>query len=172
MQRRRGVSPIVAELLLIAVTVAIGSSVFFVASSSVGGYTSGFSLLFGQSANQAKEIYILEYAQFGPGTPSTSTVTLTIRNVGYIETLLADVSFFNRTDTTGATSGSFPASVNCGPGKLCVIGGTCTFTNNVISIPVGNFCTVQVKLGWGTGTSYNVVMSTSRGNSVVVQEIA
>jgi flagellin-like protein len=156
--RRRGLSSIVAELLLIAVTVTIGSTLFFVASSSVGGYANGFSLLFGKSANAAQEIYIVEYAQFVTGTPRT--VTLTIRNVGYIESQVAEVSFFNVTKTSGATSGTFSSSQ---------MTTTCTKAANYATIPVANFCAITVTFNWGSGATYNVVVSTQRGNRIVVQ---
>ncbi|MDG6982855.1 MAG: hypothetical protein JRM74_05300 [Nitrososphaerota archaeon] len=158
--QRKGLSPIIAELLLIAITVMIGSTFFFVGTQSIGGYANGFSLLFGKSADAAQEIYVVEYAQF---TTSPSTVTLTIRNVGYIETEVADVSFFNVTDTTGATSGTLAYNQ---------MTTTCATGSSYVVIPVSNFCTISVPFNWGSGTTYNVVVSTARGNSLVTKEIA
>lgn len=171
--RRRGLSPIVAELLLVAITVSIGSTLFFVASSSIGGYTNGFSLLFDQNANAAKEIYMVEYAQFTSG--AQPTVNITIRNVGYVETELASVSLFNLTSVGNATtSGVFtlttnpPLAVNSTNNAISY----CTESGSVIVIPVGTFCQVSVQFDWVSGAAYNVVISTERGNSVIVQEIA
>ncbi|MDG6990498.1 MAG: hypothetical protein JRM99_03645 [Nitrososphaerota archaeon] len=165
-ERRRGLSPIIAELLLIAITVTIGSTFFFVGSQSIGGYANGFSLLFGKSGQAAQEIYVVEYSQF----VQPSNVTLTIRNVGYLPTEVADISFFNTTATTGAKQGTFIASA----AMLNSTETWCTFNSpGYIQIPVGNFCTLTVtNFAWGNGATYNVVVSTERGNSIVVQEIA
>jgi flagellin-like protein len=164
-QRRRGLSPIITELLLIAVTVTIGSSLFFVASSAISNFTNGYSFLFGASANQAKEIYVVEYANFVSGTPNY--VNITIRNVGLIETQVADIGFFGTGAT--ATSNSFAASsgmIGTSQGSLC------SFANGIVTIPVGKFCTLKVSLAWTNAATYNMVVSTQRGNSITLAEVA
>ncbi|MDG6991294.1 MAG: hypothetical protein JRM99_07755 [Nitrososphaerota archaeon] len=170
-EKRRGLSPIIAELLLIAITVVIGSTFFFVGTQSIGGYANGFSLLFGKSANAAQEIYIVEYAQFSP----TPTVTLTIRNVGYIEVQLASVNLFNASDVASGKPTSGTYTVTTAP-AITVVASTaspyCSTSGSMIVIPVGSFCTVSVPFNWSTGATYNVVISTERGNSQVVQEVA
>ena len=42
-KRRHAVSPVIAELLLIVITVAIGTLVYSFASTAFGGFGSGFS---------------------------------------------------------------------------------------------------------------------------------
>lgn len=164
-ERRRGISPIIAELILVAVTVALGTTIFYIGTSSIGGVANGFSVLFGKSANNAQEIYVVEYVHF-----ASNNVTLTVRNVGFIETQVADISLFALTSTTGSTAGTFSSS------QITVnhpSTGWCTKSGNYITIPVGNFCTLSVGFNWGTGApAYNVVVSTQRGNSIVVQEVA
>lgn len=169
-QKRRGLSPIIAELLLVAITVTIGSSLFYVASQSVGGYANGLSLLFGQNANAAQEIYVVEYAQFAGGP----LVNLTIRNVGFVQAQIASVSLFNRTDVgSKPTSGTYtyPSGITIrhptgSPSPYCSASGS------MIVIPVQSFCTISVPFNWYSGATYNVVISTQRGNSIVVPEIA
>ena len=171
MTKRKGLSPIIAELLLIAITVTIGSTFFFVGSQSIGGYANGFSLLFNKNGNAAQEIYVVEYAQFSSGP----TVTLTIRNVGYVEVELASVSLFNVTDVgTGyPTSGTFTNSTTPALVKVATSASPyCAWYQHMLQIPVGTFCQVSIAFNWYTGATYNAVVSTDRGNSIVVQEIA
>lgn len=174
-ERRRGISPIIAELLLVAITVGIGTTIFFVASSSIGGYTNGFSLLFNQNADAAKEVYIVEYAQF-VSSPSHA-VNITIRNVGSIETEVASVSLFNLTSVTVGSgynmSGTY-TTATAQPLAIVTVGASpyCTQSGTSIVIPVGSFCALSVPFNWESGAAYNLVVSTSRGNTIVVQEIA
>ncbi|MDG7010827.1 MAG: hypothetical protein JRN57_01780 [Nitrososphaerota archaeon] len=169
--RRRGLSPIIAELLLIAITVTVGSTFFFVGTQSIGGYANGFSLLFGKSGSAAQEIYVVEYAQFA----ATPTVNITIRNVGYVEVQLASVNFFNLTDVVSGhpTSGIYTLTTTP---ALTVVRSTaspyCSVAGGAVLIPIQSFCTVSVPFDWSSGATYNLVLSTQRGNSIVVQEIA
>ena len=168
--RRRGLSPIIAELILVAITVVIGTTVFYVGSTTVGGYASGFSLLFGKSANAAQEIYVVEYAQFGTGT-----VSITIRNVGYVVVQLASVDLFNQTSVGAGypTSGIFTNSTTPAMVRLASTASPyCYWSRQMLVIPVGTFCNVSVAFSGYTGAAYNVVVSTDRGYRIVVQEIA
>lgn len=168
--KRRGLSPIIAELILVAITVVIGTTVFYVGSTAVGGYASGFSLLFGKGANAAQEIYVVEYAQFGTGGAN-----ITIRNVGYVVTQLTSVDLFNQT-AVGAgypTSGIFTNSTTPAMVRLpSTASPYCYWSQHVLVIPVGTFCNVSVPFKGYTGAVYDVVVSTDRGNRLVVQEIA
>ena len=169
--KRRGLSPIIAELILIAITVVIGTTVFYVGSAAVGGYANGFSLLFGKGAGAAQEIYVVEYAQFS----SPSAVTLTVRNVGYVSVQLASVDLFNRTVVGSGypTSGTFSNSTTPPMVRVSSTASPyCYWSSQMLVIPTGTFCNVSVNFDWYTGATYNVVISTDRGNSLVVQEIA
>ncbi|MDG6919904.1 MAG: hypothetical protein JRN59_00055 [Nitrososphaerota archaeon] len=169
-EKRRGLSPIIAELILIAITVVIGTTVFYAGSTAVGGYASGFSLLFGKSANAAQEIYVVEYAQFG-----TSNVTLTVRNVGYVTVQLASVDIFNASSVGAGypTSGVFTNTTTPAMVRLSSTASPyCYWDDQLLYIPVGTFCSVNVAFRGYTGAAYNVVISTDRGNRIVVHEIA
>ena len=168
--RRRGLSPIIAELILVAITVVIGTTVFYVGSTAVGGYANGFSLLFGKGANAAQEIYVVEYAQF-----TTNSATFTVRNVGYVTVQLASVDLFNASSVgTGyPTSGVF---TNTTTPAMTMVSSTarpyCYWSQQMLVIPVGTFCNVSVAFDARTGAAYNVVLSTDRGNRIVVHEVA
>ena len=169
--RRKGLSPIVAELLLIAITVTIGSTFFFVGTQSIGGYANGFSLLFGKSGNAAQEIYVVEYAQF----ITTPSVSVTIRNVGYVEVQLASLNLFNLSKVAPGDPTSGTYTLTTSP-AMAVVSSTanpyCSVSGTMVVIPVGTFCIVSVPFTWSSGAAYNLVASTERGNSIVVQEIA
>ena len=161
--KRKGLSPIIAELLLLAITVSIGTTFYLVGSSKVSAYTGGLSLVLGQNSDAAQEIYVVEYAEFVSGVPHS--VEVTVRNVGFIETELAGLSIFNLTGTAGATSARFDSS------SMQVVAGSCTAMGGQVTIPVQAFCTVRMQFDWSHGTAYNFVLSTARGNRMVVQEI-
>ena len=76
--KRKGLSPIIAELLLVAITVGAGTTIFYFGSSTVGNKASGFSVLFGNAADAAKEAYVVEQTQFN--TSSTQEVAITLTN--------------------------------------------------------------------------------------------
>ena len=78
MGRRRGVSPIIAELLLIAVTVSLGTTVFFFGTTYIGQFANGFALVFGNSGKAAQELFVAENTQFT--TTSQDLVPVTITN--------------------------------------------------------------------------------------------
>ena len=82
MARRRGVSPIVAELMILALVVSMGTGIFFFASNSVTSYSNGLGLLFGQNGQQAQEIYDVEYAQFLSSSQEVVPVTVTNNQPG------------------------------------------------------------------------------------------
>ena len=63
-KKRSGVSPVIAELLLIAITVAIGTLVYSFASTAFGGFGSGFSNLVQNAGGQLSENVIVEQVYF------------------------------------------------------------------------------------------------------------
>ena len=77
MKTRKGISPIIAELLILAIVVGMGTTFYFLATTSVGGYANGFGLLFQQNGKQAQEIYDVQYAQFVSTSTTVAPVTLT-----------------------------------------------------------------------------------------------
>ncbi|MDG7010140.1 MAG: hypothetical protein JRN16_05920 [Nitrososphaerota archaeon] len=170
LQKRRGLSPIIAELILVAITVVIGITVFYAGSSAVGGYSNGFSLLFSKGAGAAQEIYVVEYAQFGTGN-----VNITVRNVGYVTLELVSVDIFNDS-AVGAgypTSGVFTNTTSPALTRLPSDASPyCYWDGQTLLVPVGTFCNVNVAFDSYTGAAYNVVVSTDRGNSIVDHEVA
>jgi len=87
--KRRGVSAIIAELLLIVITVSIGTLVYTFASSAFGGFGAGFSNLVQGAGNQLAENVVIEQIYFinSNGTSGCPLATnscgdLFIRNVG------------------------------------------------------------------------------------------
>lgn len=63
-KKRRGVSPVIAELLLIVITVAIGTLVYSFASTAFGGFGAGFSNLVQNAGGQLTENVIIEQVSF------------------------------------------------------------------------------------------------------------
>jgi flagellin-like protein len=83
--KRRGVSSIIAELLLIVITVSIGTLVYGFASTAFGGFGAGFSDLVQGAGSQLAENVVVEQVYFITTTNSTCPVAcgdLFLRNVG------------------------------------------------------------------------------------------
>ena len=97
----------IAELLLIVITVAIGTLVYSFAATAFGGFGSGFSALVVNAGQQLSENLVVEQAYFftnnsvgcvpgysGPAQPDGCGGVLYVRNVGVdpiaIEEILHD----------------------------------------------------------------------------------
>jgi len=63
-KKRRAVSPVIAELLLIVITVAIGTLVYSFASTAFGGFGAGFSNLVQNAGGQLTENVVVEQVYF------------------------------------------------------------------------------------------------------------
>ncbi len=68
-KKRRAVSPVIAELLLIVITVAIGTLVYSFASTAFGGFGAGFSNLVQNAGGQLTEDVIVEQVSFFTTAP-------------------------------------------------------------------------------------------------------
>jgi flagellin-like protein len=149
--RRRGVSEIVAVLLMIAIVAALGTTAFWFASSSLGTLGGGFSNLMGSQASAVVERFAVEQVVFTEsGSPQGAT--LYVRNVGpdpvrLVEVYVADAS-------TGAFVGGFPVSVSILVGGFAIIP-----PSSVGFTPVA-------------GETYSFKVVSSYGNGVIVYATA
>jgi len=114
-RKRRAVSPVIAELLLIVMTVAIGTLVYSFASSAFGGFGTGFSNLVQGAGQQLSENIAIEQvyffnsvanntgcASFNPG-PTHCGGVLYVRNVGNDPVLIDAIYMGNVTQPNSPT---------------------------------------------------------------------
>ena len=176
MDRRRGVSEVVATLLMLAIVVVLGTMVFAFGSTAFSQFSQGFSNLIGLKTNQLQETYVVEYVQFN-GTSPTLTVVATVRNVGTIPTEIASIAISNLTDAcfAPATCSQFlefsgsqihdavPNPSDVGVYTCATVPGTAYY-----AVEVGQACSFRVAYTWVSGTAYNIVVSSARGNTVTL----
>lgn len=149
-RERRGVSTVVAELMMIAVVVALGTVVYTFASTAFGNFGSGFANLVSGSGQQLSERLVVEQVAF----VSSGTVDVYVRNVG------GNVINVTAVYADNLTSGTFVGSV-------LTKGSGCGTT-----VLVGSFQILCLKMVWVPSQVYSFAVATSRGNSVVVDSKA
>ena len=140
---RKGVDPIIATLLLIAIAVAAGIVVYVYVNSLAGGLTQGG----GQQVSDQLSMDAYNYGTIGTGA------VVTVRDVGSSSITISQIFF----DGAPATLTSPPA---CTTGTAIAATGTCTFT-------VAGAATTA-----SSGTSHIIKILDSVGGTAVITVIA
>ena len=121
-RNRRAVSPVIAELLLIVITVALGTLVYSFASTAFGGFGSGFSNLVQNAGQQLSENIVVEQAYFYNSVANNSGCSsadagpthcggvLFVRNTGSAPVLIDDIFIGNVTSSASEPITTVPAS--------------------------------------------------------------
>jgi flagellin-like protein len=187
LNRRRGVSPVIAELLLIVITVAIGTLVYSFASTAFGGFGAGFSNLVQNAGGQLTENLVVEQVYFLHNSTVASyscagecTGDLFLGNSGSNTLIVNQIYFTNVTSSSPVSSPSnFKVFAFTPPGplystllpKLLIPGCTASC---VVSIAPGQ--TVMVRFQTldplVAGTTYALTLVTARGNVIVAYQKA
>jgi hypothetical protein len=148
---------VIAELLLIVITVSIGTLVYSFASTAFGGFGAGFSNLVQEAGNQLAENVVVEQIHFFVN--GTVGGDLYLRNVGantavVLKIYVVDISPTGVTTVVAsATEPYLPANgLSMAPGTSA----TLKFTFNSINL----------------GDTYAFTLVTGRGNQVVGYEKA
>ncbi len=96
MKRRRGVSPIVAAVLLTAIVIVLGVSVFLWSTYSLTVYGGGINTFYKLREEQLQEDIVIEHVQFIDG----NNLTIYVRNIGSIDTRLKTIYIVNLDNTS------------------------------------------------------------------------
>lgn len=190
--KRRAVSPVIAELLLIVITVAIGTLVYSFASTAFGGFGAGFSNLVQNAGGQLTENVVVEQVSFlhnSTGNAGTCPVAtecsgdIFIGNSGSNTAVITAVFVTNVSANAPASSHDFEFwGYNSVPDKynfaLPDVGGAvlpgCSPTVCVLSIAPGQ--TVMLRFITSDpavpGSTYAFTFITARGNQIVAYEKA
>ena len=97
LRSRRGVSPIIAELILVAVTVSIGFAFWTSANSTAGTKVSGFVEKSSSNINKIKEDFVMVNTAFNydhssnPPNPTSGMITIWVYNIGLLETEISQI---------------------------------------------------------------------------------
>jgi flagellin-like protein len=193
LKKRRAVSPIIAELLLIVITVAIGTLVYSFASTAFGGFGAGFSNLVQNAGGQLTENAVVEQVSFlhnntgNLGTCAAGTECagdIFIGNSGSNTVVITNIFATNVTSSTPVSSSNlkfWAYKALPAPGQYATIlpagpptNPTCAPTICFVSIAPGQ--TIMLRFVTNKpavpGTTYAFTFLTARGNEIVAYEKA
>jgi len=195
-RRRRAVSPVIAELLLIVITVAIGTLVYSFASTAFGGFGAGFSNLVQNAGSQLTENVVIEQVYFlhnstgsagacvpppgpyGGGQTGECAGDIFIGNSGSNTAYINEIIVTNVTSSTPVSSPvNFEFFAYNGPvnhyNKVLPAGGICTSTCFVSIAPGATYMLrFETRDPVVAGTTYAFTFITARGNEIVAYEKA
>ena len=146
-RRKLAVSTIVANLLMIAVTLSLAAILVAWAGTSFGSLTSGSELFFAQRGQALQERLVIENVFFN-GTGSNLNIMIFVRNVGEEQISLAAI-YVNDTSLSPTGSGAWLCT-----GALpetIIVGGVCEFN-------------VHWSSTWSSGSIFDIIVTTARGN--------
>jgi len=139
---RKAISTIVANLLMVAIVLTLATSLFIWANSSFGIYQGSAGLWFSSRSEAMRERFVVEEAWF---TDAGAKINIYVRNVGDIDITIADI-YVNRTKVDRAQI--YPQLPRILP------------TGQVVQI------TITLSSMWSPGRVSEIVVATSRGNTV------
>jgi archaellum component FlaF (FlaF/FlaG flagellin family) len=161
---RRGISTIVANIMMIGVTLSLGAILVAWAGQSYGAFGGGSQLYFQQRGQALQESFVIEVAFF---VKSSSTLDIYVRNVGSIQVNIVAI-YVNGTSISGTNlqSGTglcslYSSSLNnpLGVQVACEYGLTVSQSDGVVT--GGAICSGQA---WCSGSIFYVVVASGRGN--------
>lgn len=141
LKRNIAVSTIVANVLMIAITLSLAAILVAWAGTSFGAFSGGSQLFFAQRGQALQERFVIEVVFFN--IAGSNTMTIFVRNVGVIDIKLA---------------------------AIYVNGNPPTSNNGTLPYALGVQQVVRFNMGipaWTTGTVFTVVVASARGNQAV-----
>jgi archaellum component FlaF (FlaF/FlaG flagellin family) len=147
--RRLGVSTVVANMLMILITLSLAAILVAWAGTSYGSFTGGSQLYFLQRQQALQEKFTIEMVYFNR-TGTNHTLMVFVRNVGVLQISIAAI-YVNGTAVASSALGT--------NSYLC--------TTIPVTLPVGSACEFRITWGstqWASGSMFNFVVASARGN--------
>ncbi len=150
------VSTVIANMLMIMITLSLAAILVAWAGTSYGAFTGGSQVFFQQRGQALQERFVVENVFFN-GTASPPTVLVFVRNVGPEDLNIAAI-YVNGTALTPQSAGH---------GSTCVFSGT----PPSVKLTVGAVC--EFNLQWapppggtamGKGATFYIIVASARGN--------
>lgn len=146
-KNRLAISTVIANLIMIGITLSLAAILVAWAGTSYGAFTGGTEVFFAQRGQALQERFVVEEVFFNS---SQTRLLVFVRNVG-VEDIKIGAIYVNGTSLTPTGSG-----------------GTCTFSGSpaVLQLGVGAVCEFNLNWGktWTTGSTFLIVVATMRGN--------
>jgi len=151
-RRKLAVSTVVANLLMIGLTLALAAILVAWAGTSFGSLSSGSQLFFAQRGEALQERLVIENVFFSGNTASNHTIMIFVRNVGEEQISLVAI-YVNGTSLSPTGSG----------GWLCR-------GSLPVTLVVGAVCEFSVQWGstWVSGSLFDIIVTTAMGNRATI----
>jgi hypothetical protein len=146
-KRNLAVSTVIANMLMITITLSLAEILVAWAGTNYGAFTGGTQLFFRQRGQALEERFVIENMFFNK---SQTRLLVFVRNVG-VQDIKVVALYANGTSLTPT-----------GSGYTCVFAGT----PPSVTIPVGSVCEFNVNWGstWNIGSTFYIVVASARGN--------
>lgn len=152
---RRGLSTVVANMMMIGITLSLAAMLVAWAGQSYGGFSGGTQVYYQERGQALEENFVIEEIFYEKNT--TGQIFIFVRNVGLININVAAV-YQNGTSITTfkfSTCGT-PPSASVGVSQVCEISWT----------PPQTWSTDGGGTLWNTGDIFYIVVASMRGNQV------
>ncbi len=153
--KRRGLSQIIASLLMLAIVVPIGSVILVSGMGSIAAFNNSLSNTIVIKNEGIQEDLVFEHIRFDP---SDDAVEITIKNIGSVETIIDRVTLVNMTSQKVLFSISGIGTFDTKP---ILIKDSRLLILDPVNLEDG--CT-QWDCGSTTNWEYKISIITSRGN--------
>jgi FlaG/FlaF family flagellin (archaellin) len=160
LKRNLAVSTVIANMMMIAITLSLAAILVAWAGTSYGTFSSGSQLFFAERGQALQESFVVEEVFFNKTAPDQ--IYIFVRNVGLLNINIMAI-YVNGTALTPVSTGH---------------GSTCTFSGTPpsASLGVGSVCEFSVNwptsscspnyCPWVTGNIFYIVVASARGNQV------
>ena len=147
---RLGVSTVIANMLMILITLSLAAILVAWAGTSYGAFTGGTQIFFAQRGQALQERFVIEYVYFVTGPPSK--IEVFVRNVGFEQIQIAAI-YVNGVSFSGSSMGAV---------------SPCQLANKAVTITVGStsatpVCEFDIATSWTSGSTIYFVAASLRG---------
>ena len=148
---RRGISTVVANMMMIGITLSLGAILVAWAGQSYGAFSGGSQLYFQQRGQAIQENFVIEEVFFVQNSTCSSCILLFVRNVGPININVIAI-YVNGAPITPITTGSTH--------------GWCSYSGTPPSqgLTVGQVCEFSLSYTWVSNSVVVIVVASQRGN--------
>jgi archaellum component FlaF (FlaF/FlaG flagellin family) len=159
---RRGISTVVANMMMIGITLSLGAILVAWAGQSYGAFSGGSQLYFQQRGQALQENFVIEEVFFNRSA-SPQQIFVFVRNVGLININLVAI-YVNGTSLTPVTTtghGWCTSYFGSASSASLGVGSVCEYSLQWPSSSCSpNYCP------WNSGNIFYIVIASMRGNQV------
>ena len=150
---RRGISTVVANMMMVGITLSLGAILVAWAGQSYGAFSGGSQVYYGQREQALQENFVIEEVFFVQNSTCSSCILVFVRNVGLININVVAI-YVNGAPITPITTGSTH--------------GWCSYSGTppLQGLTVGQVCEFSLSFTWVSGSVVTIVIASQRGNQV------